>query len=93
MTYEMYEVKIEVTGKEMQFLVWWLVDNISQWDISLWYNIDVPNPRRSAKQHRISSTNWQNNVYKISGLPRDEPYTVNVMLYDDIDTMAVKLRW
>ena len=95
----MNEVKISITGEELNWFVYWLLENIDdKWDISVWFREPLLRrhgrvaPFRTAP-HRISSSNWQNSVYKIAGLPRDEIYTINVMLYDDIDTMAVKLRW
>lgn len=92
----MNEVRVEMGGRELRYLVWWLVDNIEDdWHMSIWRNfIAQPisvGPHRTAP-HRISSANWEHDVYKVSGLS-DDPYTVNITLYDDIDVMAVKLRW
>jgi len=92
----MNEVKINITGEELKFLVYWLLDNVEDgWDITVWYHRPIHHLRRHVRTapHRISSSDWQNGVYKIGGLPWNETYTVSVMVYNDIDTMAVKLRW
>lgn len=93
----MNEVNVDMGGRELRFLVGWLVDNIeNDWHISIWRNfIAQPlsvGPYRTAP-YRISSDNWQHDVYKVSGLSDHHRYTVIIMLYDNIDTMAVKLRW
>lgn len=93
MTFEEYEVEIDTTGKELSSIVWWLIENIEWWNISVWVRQNPRPGRQMLMPHRISSDNWENAVYKISGVPRNEPYVVNVMLKNDIDTMAVKLRW
>lgn len=93
----MYEVRIDISGRDLQYFCYWLEENTDEWNISVWFSFDYnrggirfPAPRTAP--HRISSTNLESSIYKVRGLGT-ELYTVNAMMYNDIDAMAVKLAW
>lgn len=97
MTHEMYEIRIDIRGREIRDFCYWLIENINEWDISIWCShlygkapsFTAPNRRAP---HRISSVDWERSQYKILGLS-DDLYEVNAMMYNDVDAMAVKLTW
>lgn len=89
----MHTVKIEISGRELANFCYWLDENIKdQWSFSSFPSIDDEYTSRWFNGFRVSSVDWENTFYRVRGL-NDNIYKIDVVLYNDIDGMAVKLRW
>lgn len=94
-----YDIKIDIMGHDVQYFCYWLAEHFDEWDLSIWFanhrlrgrTAAFTKPLRTAP-HRISSVDWKRSMYKVRGIP-NELYTINTMMYNDIDAMAVKLAW
>ena len=87
------DVDINVPLEDLQFLCFWLNENLDKWEISMWIPKNYPGRLYPTN---LSSVDWKQNYYKVQGLSSgifDTPTLVTAYLDNDIDAMAVKLAW
>ncbi len=90
----MHTVQLLISGQVIPDFGDWCYENIGDWSMAVGNKsrLIIPLSTRNPAEIQITNSSWSHNRWIFQGLS-DNFYSLAINIKDDVDIMAVKLRW